>query len=69
MKSFEPYGTGCPGSAGTPSLSGSGAPKPAGTITLSIASGKPNSAGLLVGRSPRIARERSGCAYNLGIRR
>lgn len=67
VKSFEPYGTGCPGSAGTPSLSGSGAPKPAGTITLSIASGKPNSAGLLVGSFTADCSRASGCAYNLGI--
>jgi hypothetical protein len=67
VKSFEPYGTGCTGSAGVPALTGSGAPTPGGTITLSISGGKPSSFGYLLTSVFADCSRVSGCAYHLGV--
>jgi hypothetical protein len=67
VKGFEAYGKGCPGSVGIPTLSGSGATKPNGNITLSISGGKPMSTALLLGSFTADCARASGCGYYLGV--
>ncbi len=65
---FAQYGAGCPGTGGvTPSLSGSGVPISNGSITVSVANGRPNGAGLLlVGLTQASVNIGAGCTLLVG---
>lgn len=46
--SFQTYGSGCPGSNGTPSITGSGTVVSGSNVTLTLANGKPNATAVLL---------------------